>query len=217
MEHGCAVAMDALDVSHAEMREAKLLARDGKHDLSRVVVAGQDHVKGVVDPRRDAGKVAEQDSEARGPISKPFGPNVTSGVGLRIHADDLHPPSAEADLDALVLEQRDTFERADRSRVDPLGERVATVREVVVPEHDEARAEIPEERFEERHPGPSRDQVAGDADEIGTPLDDPGDGILDRAPAARRDAEMKVGQVRDPEAVELRRYSLELDLEDPAA
>ena len=198
------------------MREAQLASREGNHDLSGVVMPGKDEVIRVVDLRRDPGKVTEQDSETRALVCKRLGPSAASGVGLRIDADDLHTSAPNLDLDARVAEQGDTCKRADRSRIDALRERVAAVGEVVVPEDDEARGERSEKSLQERHPRSARDEISSDTDEIWAPLDDPGDGILDRAPAPRRDSEMEVGQVRDPEAVELGRTPRHLDLEDAA-
>ena len=95
-----------------------------------------------------------------------------------------------------------------------LRERVAAVGEVMVPEHDEAAAEPAEELAKERNPASARDEVTGDADEIRTSLRDPGDRLLGRFPPARGDSEMEVGEVRDPQAVQLGRKPFDLHLED---
>ena len=60
----------------------------------------------------------------------------------------------------------------------------------------------------------SREQVAGDADEIGLPLRDPVDRALDRAHTARRHAEVEVREMRDAQTVELRRQPRQRQLAD---
>jgi hypothetical protein len=59
-----------------------------------------------------------------------------------------------------------------------------------------------------------RQQVARDADEVGLPFRDPLDATLNSAHAARRHAEVEVGEVRDPQAVELGRQPWDPDLAD---
>ncbi len=105
------------------------------------------------------------------------------------------------------------LDRGEDRWVDPLRERVAAIREVVVPEHDEARPELAQKPLEERRATTSRDEVAGDADEVGLALRDPGHRVRRGALPPRRDAQMEVGEVRDPQAVERRRDAGELDFE----
>ena len=59
------------------------------------------------------------------------------------------------------------------------------------------------------------DEVTRDADEIGPPPGNPGNRALGRDAASRRRAEVEVGQVRDPQAVEALRQPLDLDVEYP--
>ena len=87
-------------------------------------------------------------------------------VGQRVDADDLDAAAAQLELDRFVAEQGDVLERADRLRIDALGERIAAVGEVVVAEDDEARPEPVEQPLELAHPRAARDEVARDADEV---------------------------------------------------
>ena len=88
----------------------------------------------------------------------------------------------------------------------------------MVPEDDERIVEPPEQLAEPRLAARMRDEVARDADEVGPPLGDPGDGALARPVAARqRRAEVEVGEVRDPEPVERRGQPVDRDLEHARA
>src|SRR5262249_7907220 len=80
-----------------------------------------------------------------------------------------------------------------------------TVGEVVVAEHDVAVPQPRQEALELPCARPPRHEVAGDAHEVGLPLDDPLDGLAYRPPAARRHAEMQVREMRDAKSVERRR------------
>ena len=120
----------------------------------------------------------------RRPSRKAVGHGCPTGVRLRIDADDLDPTSPQLHVDRLVAEQHHTREPLDRRRVDALRERIAAVREVVVAENDVAAAELSEQAFQLGHPRAARDEIAGDADEVGLALAHPVDGVLHRAPAA---------------------------------
>ena len=85
----------------------------------------------------------------------------------------------------------------------------------MVAEHDERAVERAEQLLEERQAAGMGDEVARDADEIGPPPGDPGNRALGRDAASRRRAEVEVGEVRDPQAVEALRQPLDLDLEHP--
>ena len=84
----------------------------------------------------------------------------------------------------------------------------------MVPEHRESGAEAVEEAAQLRLAARPGEQVAGDADEVGTPLGHPVDGARDGDGAARRHAEVEVGEVRDPKAVELGREPFDRHVED---
>ena len=71
--------------------------------------------------------------------------------------------------------------------------------DVVVPEHDVRAFESTEQRPQQRLAARVRDQVAGDADELRSPLRDPGDGAPAACSPARR-AEVEVRQMSDREA-----------------
>jgi hypothetical protein len=216
MKRRGAVAVDAFDVAGAEMREAELAAWEWDDDLSSVEMPGDDQVKGVGNPSHDAGEVTQKDAQARGRVRKLVRSRFPRCVCLWVDTHDLDPPTAKLELDALIPKERDAFERLDRSRVDPLRERIPAVGEVVVAEHDEAGAEFVEKTLEERHPGAARHEIAGNANDVRAPFDDPVKGLLDRAPAAGGDAKMEVREVRYSETVELGRKSFELDLENAA-
>ena len=84
----------------------------------------------------------------------------------------------------------------------------------MVAEHRERRLrqlldEPPQPRLAVR---PS-EQVAGQRDQVRPALGGPRDAALHRPHAGRRDAEMEVREVSDPEAVELRRQPRHVDLE----
>ena len=77
-----------------------------------------------------------------------------------------------------------------------------------------------EQRAETRLPGAAREQVAAEADEVGLPLRGPLNGALDRDGAARGEPEVEVGEVNEPQAVELLREPRDGNLDaaepDPA-
>jgi hypothetical protein len=119
----------------------------------------------------------------------------------------------ERHLDRLVPKQRHPLDLLEHGGLDPLREGVAAVREVVIPEDDEAASELPEQLPKKRYAATAGDEVARDADEVRLALSDPRDRRLARALAARGHAQMEVGEVRDAESVELARKPLDLELE----
>ena len=197
------------------MREPQLPSGERHDDLPRVHVAREDELEGAVrESLRDPGEVAEEDANVGIPIGEARRVGSPTRVALRVDPDELYPPASDLDLDGLVTEHHHVSELGERSRIDPLREGVAGVGEVVVPEDDKAGPQPAEQPLEQRQPRAARHQVAREAHEVGLPFDDPLDGSLGRPPAARRDAEVKVGEVRDPEPVELRWHAHELDLDD---
>jgi hypothetical protein len=66
-------------------------------------------------------------------------------------------------------------------------------------------------------PARAREQVSGDADEIRTAFGDPVDCTLAGARSAGRHTEVEVGQMRDPQPVELDRKVGDLHLEGAKA
>jgi hypothetical protein len=142
--------------------------------------------------------VAEKDAEVRFRVRELAGLSLAAGMSPRIDPHNLDAPAAQLDLDRFVAEQGHAFESGDRIWVDPLRERVAAVREVVVAEDGEARRERTKEPREHRRPGAPRDEVARDADEVRAALDDPGQRILDCPPASGGHSEMEVGEMGDP-------------------
>ena len=70
--------------------------------------------------------------------------------------------------------------------------------DVVIPQNDKGSIEALELLPEQPLPARARDEVTGDRDEIGLPPGDPLDRPLDGDLAARRQAEMEVGEMCDP-------------------
>src|SRR5205823_11333899 len=128
-----------------------------------------------------------------------------------VEPGDPHAPSAQIEHRSLVAQQR---RRLELGEIRGARLRVARDREVVVAENGVHRLRQPlHERAQQRLSARMREQVAGEDDEIGPPYGDPLDGGLDRVRAARRNAEVEVGEMRDAEPVELRRQTRQLDLE----
>jgi hypothetical protein len=196
------------------MREPQLAAGEGKHDLPRVQVAGEDEIEDTGrDTPHDAGEVAKEDAEVRVGLDELLGVRLAPRVLARVDPDQLDPHSLELHLDRVVSKQRHAFHLLEDGSVDPLREGIAAVRKVVVPENDEAASEPLEELSQERHAPPAGDEVAGDADEVRPPLRDPRYRGLARVLTARGHAQVEVGEMRDPEPVELTRKPVEHDLE----
>jgi hypothetical protein len=88
----------------------------------------------------------------------------------------------------------------------------------VVPQDDvRVAAEAGENGAQAALAASAGDEVSGDADEVGFPLDDPVDRAVDRAEPARRDAEVEVREVRDAQPVELGRQPRNEQLADAEA
>jgi hypothetical protein len=88
----------------------------------------------------------------------------------------------------------------------------------VVAEHRERRLrQLGDEPPEQRLPARMREQVPRDDDQVGAALTRPGDRALDGADAGRPDAEVEVGEVGDPQAVEHRRQSRHRHVDDAVA
>src|SRR5919197_2417513 len=102
---------------------------------------------------------------------------------------------------------------AELRLLEPLRERIPARHEVVVSEDDEAGGDDGEVVPKPTEPRAPRDEVTGEADEIRLPLRNPLERPLDCERPARRDAQMEIGEVSDPQSVELRREPLDLDLE----
>src|SRR5581483_538639 len=176
-------------------------------DLARVQVPGEDQVPPASRNRVEgAREVAEQDPEP--------------GVRLREAARTPREPRARvdsgqldvADPHALVEEQRAVLERIqlDRPR-----ERVARDGEVVVAEDDVRVRERGEQLAQPPLAARAREKVARDADEVGPPPGDPAHGALHGPLPERGHPEVEVGEVRDAEAVELRREARQANFPDP--
>ena len=95
-------------------------------------------------------------------------------------------------------------------------ERITCYRDVVIAEHDERTLQACQEGLEARHASRMGDEVSRDTDEVGSPLSDPARRPLARTvPAREGRAEVEVGQVADPDAVQSLWESVERDLEHP--
>ncbi len=197
------------------MRKAELASWEGDDDLPRVKMAREDEVEDAWrEPPRDPGEVAEEDAEVYVGVGDRLRTRLGAGVGPRVDSDDLDAAAAKLQFERLVAEHSHALERGEHGRVDPLRERITAVREVVVAEDDVAGGQLAKQPAEQWNPCPARDEVAGDANEVGTALGHPGDRLLHGASPAGGNAEVEVGEVGDAQAVELGRQPLELDLDD---
>ena len=175
------------------MREPKLATGKRNDNLTCVQVTREDEVEhAVLQLPRHSGEVAEEDSEIGGAVREPTRACLSAEVGPRIHPDELDAPSAQHDIRRAVGEQRDTLRQRKLGLVQPLGEGIAARSEVVVPEHDEAGSERRKVSLESAHPGPPREKIACDADDVRPALGDPLDGLFHCPRSAGRDAEMQV-------------------------
>ena len=207
-------AIDAALIARRRMREAKLAARIRHGDLTVVHVTREHEIERArLDPVERPREVAEQDAQvgvARERVRVDLGPAPQDHA--RMDACDPDLAAAQLEHDALVPQQDDGVEVAEvrRPRL-----RVAGDRNVVVAEHGVGRRrQASDELAQTRLTARMRQQVAGDRDEVRLPLGGPVDRSRSTACApARRHAEVEVGEVRDPEAVELRRQPAQLELE----
>ena len=151
----------------------------------------------VDDPR----EVAEQDAQVGVRVGELPGPRLAAHVRARVDADELDATAAELERHRLVAEQRAA---AEVDLADRLRERVAAVGEVVVAEHGVDRRQPLDQLAQPLRTFGPGEQVAGEHHEVGLPLGDPVDRALDRPHPRRRDAEVEVGEVRDPQPGELR-------------
>jgi hypothetical protein len=173
-----------------------------------VHVAGEDQVPAAgLDRVEGAREVAEQDPQVG--VGRREAARAAVEPGARVDARELDAAPAQLDLDRLVEQQPRRCEVVELGRT---RERVAAERPVVVAEDDVRRPKPPEQAPQPGLGARVREQVARDADEVGRALRRPGDRALDGPRAARRDAEVEVREVRDPEAVELRRQARQLEL-----
>ena len=147
------MAVQPLDLPGPEVREPELAAGEREHDLARVQVSGEDEVERPGrDAPHDAREVAEEDAEVGLGVGEPLRVGDAPCVGAGLDADELHAPARDLDVDRLVAEQRHVLELLEHGGVDPLGEGIAAVREVVVAEDDEAAPELSQQLAEERQP-----------------------------------------------------------------
>ena len=119
---------------------------------------------------------------------------------MRAHAGDLDPHASPLDGHRLVQEQR----RRQPVQLGRPGERIAGDCDVVVAEHGE-RIEPAERLVELPAPAWVGQQVACGDDEIGPAFAYPGRRLPHGDAPARRRAEVEVGEVRDPQPVQLSR------------
>ena len=145
----------------------ELPARERDRDLAAVEMSREDDVERVGGhPAHDPWEVTEQDAERRVGVGELCGSRSPAGIRPRLDADDLHREPAELELDRFVTQHRDPVDLGEDRWIDPLRERVATVRKVVVPEHDQAGPELAQKPRQELFAAPPRHEVAGDADEV---------------------------------------------------
>ena len=85
--------------------------------------------------------------------------------------------------------------------------------DIVIAEDDERPIQTLDQLAERRLAAWARDEVPGDHDEVGAPRRHPADGALDGVPAAGRQSEVEVGQVRDAQPRELGRQPRKWNVE----
>src|SRR5919197_1825098 len=156
------------------MGEAELSARKRHHDLACVQMTREHEVeKARGEPSREAREMAEEDAKVGLGIGEASSVGLSSHVGAGIHADELHAPAAEVELDRAVAEERHTVGEAELRLLEPLRERIPARHEVVVSEDDEAGCDDGEVVPKPTEPRAPRDEVTGEADEIRLPLRNP--------------------------------------------
>ena len=214
-----AVAVEAFHVSRTEVREAQAASRERHDDLTGVEVPGEDQVERALgNAPHDAREMTEEDAEVGGRVGALSRAGLVARVGPWIDSDDLDAATANLDLGRLVEEERDAFEPVELVPVDPLRERIAAVREVVVAEDDDAaRAAVASSRSSSG--SPSRRETRSPVRKTSSGLRSTTQATA--SSAARRpragDTEMEIREVRYADAVELPRCAFELHLENPLA
>src|SRR4051812_46198644 len=182
-------------------------------DLAVVHVAGKNEIECT---RREEVEhirvVTEKDAQGGCLLDELPRLRETEPVRTRVDADDLDTPAAHLDGLGLVDEEagRPDVRESARPR-----ERIPTELDVVIPEHDERRAQVLQQRPQCGLAARAREQIARHDDQVGLAFASPRDAPLGRTSSARRQAEMKVRQMRDSDAVELCRQPLQGDVERP--
>ena len=163
-------------------------------------MAGEDQVERPGGhPPGDPGEVAEQHCEGVSGVEKLLRRERASPVALGIDAHDADAfPSDLQRLAGVAKEHRAVqVPQLGRAR-----ERIVRNGDIVVPEHDVRRSRRREATAADLAPG-MRHEVAGHADDVRLSAPDPGDGPFSRAiPTREPRAEVEVGEVPDPDAVE---------------
>ena len=218
MEHAAGPLVEAFDIRPADVGEAQPPAWIRQADLTGMEMTGEDEIEYArLEPVDHLRKVAEQDAEVGFRVGEPLGPSPTRAVRARVDADDMHLPSAQLDCLRLVGEQP---RRAQILELNRLRERILRNGVVMVPEHRVAVGQADEKLAETRLAASPRNEIAADQRQIRLPRLDPFHCAPHRVRPARRQPEVEVGEVGDPEPVELGRQAPKRDLDrvqpDPA-
>ena len=206
MERSLGQLEEALPVRRAQVLQPHLAAGRGDADLSAVQVPCEDQVELARCERPHVVReVHEQDAEVRVRVGQRA---VRLPVAPRIAPGHLDPPAVVPDAHGLVLQEH---RRVHPAQVGGTAEGIPGRSHVVVPEHGVGAvawmkpAELPPQRA---HAALPADEVAGDGDEVELLRRRPVDGLAEGAAVQRDGAEVEVGDVQDPQAVELRRETL---------
>jgi hypothetical protein len=151
--------------------------------------------------------VAEQDPERCRGVRQPVRVGAPEHVRGGAHARDLHAHAARFEDVSRVAEEVDArvVEVSDVAR---LAEGIARLGDVVVPEHGVgavAGAKPPEAPAERRLPARMSEEIAGHDHEVGVAALGPRDGAREGTRVQPERAEMEVGEMEDPQPVQLGR------------
>jgi hypothetical protein len=200
VEDRIAEPVHAGELASARVRECQPTARIREHDLASVEMSCEDESKGACrQPANDAREVTEKDAQVRRGIGQPLGLGAASPVAPGVDADELNTAATNLHHHGLVLEQTRIAEVVE---LHSGREGIARDGDVVVSEDDERPAELVEELAQQSLAAWVREEIASHTNQLGIPSGDP----LGRAAAGELSpsgsAEMEVGEVRDPDAVE---------------
>ncbi len=155
--------------------------------------------------------MAEKQAKRRPLIGQLLWARMPRPVGRRVDANHGYAFPAQNDDLCLIPQKSRAFEIANLRGP---GERITRYRDVVIAEHDERTVQARQEGLEAPRASRMGDEVSRDADEVGSPFSNPTRGPLARTVAAREGrAEVEVGQVSDPDAVESLWESVERNFE----
>jgi len=148
----------------------------------------------------DSGKVTEQKSKRSAPRDKHVGPRPLLAIRHWIDTYDHRALPPQLEFDLFVAQERRLLQipklRCPR-------ERVARDCDIVIAEDDEWAIEPLDESAKARLSSRTRDEIAGDANNVRLPPGDPRHRLSARSISpGKRCSEMEVGEMRNPKTVE---------------